>query len=147
MGQTHKVASGEPDARIGHGQRDACAIRHIGSLASRRSGLPVQSRGDLRELLVLMHGDGVAVPYGSDGLRGLPAVLARAGDDRIQRHTSQLGGKRPHLRTALSSSGIPGVVPVSTWPVPAVRPCRTRRTNVTPLALRRVMWVDPGASR
>jgi hypothetical protein len=61
MRRAHKVASGEPDARIGHGQRDACTIRHIGSLASRRSGLPVQSRGDLRELLVLMHGDQVAV--------------------------------------------------------------------------------------
>jgi hypothetical protein len=61
MRRAHKVASGEPDARIGHGQRDTCTIRHIGSLASRRSGLPVQSRGDLRELLVLMHGDQVAV--------------------------------------------------------------------------------------
>src|SRR4249920_1685836 len=31
---------------------------------------------------------------------------------------------------------MPGVLPVRTFPVPAVRPCRTRRTNVTSLTLK-----------
>src|ERR1019366_65761 len=103
------------------------------SFASRRSGLPVQS------------------PYRHSPIRSSsltagacsccpPAIAAAVWRQRssglLTIASSRTGPSRAASTSACarprSSSGMPGVQPVSTVPVGAVSPCRTSRTKVTP---------------
>ncbi len=124
------------DSPSGPGNRTAlgCAwtTRHSGSLASFRSGFPVQSpyrhspsRSSVR----------ISRPWSTRAAAMMPAVSRQRSSGLLMIASSgRRASRSPTARACArprSSSDIPGVQPASAWPVAAVRPCLTSRTVVT----------------